>query len=79
MNGGFYLSGTPEPIRTADLFLRRELLYPSELRGQHTVSVTQPAKNTLLSCQAERSICKRLVIVLTIVEDNYCEEKGQEL
>ena len=29
------INGTPEPIRTADLFLRRELLYPTELRGHN--------------------------------------------
>ena len=26
-------NGVPEPIRTADIFLRREALYPAELRG----------------------------------------------
>ncbi len=34
--GQFRRSGAPEPIRTADLLLRRQLLYPSELRERRT-------------------------------------------
>ncbi len=41
--------GAPEPIRTADLFLRRELLYPAELREQLFI---YKKINTMI-CQAE--------------------------
>ena len=41
--------GAPEPIRTADLFLRRELLYPAELREQLFIY----KKINALICQAE--------------------------
>jgi hypothetical protein len=33
-NDGRPSLGAPEPIRTADPFLRREVLYPAELRAQ---------------------------------------------
>ncbi len=38
-----YSSGVPETIRTSGPFLRREVLYPAELRGQNRLSfIYQP-------------------------------------
>src|SRR5689334_2735416 len=42
---GIDWSGTPEWIRTTDLLLRRQTLYPAELRahrGANTIILTQP-------------------------------------
>ena len=41
LQNGYYLLeyGVPGPIRTADLSLRRRLLYPAELRGLIHVSI----------------------------------------
>ena len=36
-----YEHGVPETIRTSDPFLRREVLYPAELRGQRLIYIQQ--------------------------------------
>ena len=37
--GMSFISGVPETIRTSGLLLRRESLYPAELRGQEMILI----------------------------------------
>src|ERR1022692_2532688 len=48
-------SGTPERIRTSDLLLRRQALYPAELRA-HITNNTPTGRSPQLSCGAATSV-----------------------